>query len=771
MPASPTAVAGPAAAPLAAAVRALAIAAAAAASCALAQLLLPTDLGPLFWPAAGIVFGLAWHRGWHWALAAAVGAAAWRWLESGSAPAAVAAFAAVVVGPLAAVGLLERAAYWKPVEQRLESAVRLLLATVAVAAPINAAVTTLAHALVGELPFGGAAITGDPQVPAASMFASFGRAWVADALGLLLLGPVTQVALGALRTSDASLAARRNEGVAAAHGGASSSIDGPVLLASIALAALCALLAHAGQAGAARAAGMAFVPLAAVLALRATAPAMAVTLLAASVILAAVQAHRVGGAWAAAPAQPGFEFAAMLLAAGIVCTLLHAVASDHRATLARLARQAREDLSTGLLNDRGLLAELGERLASQRRVAVGLIGVHFGNFDAVGELCGSLQAMHLEQETAALLARQPGLQVAARLGPGRFALAVEADSVAQVRAVAKDLYSQLNGQLFKTEHGSLCVTASIGGLLVERHALISGEDCLSSLADAMAIAASVRDPQLFVEPLSQTMIDARRAHREKIEHIREAIHDGRIELYAQPLDDLDRLSDRMEYEVLTRLRDRDGSLIPPFEFMPLAVQGQMTVALDRAVVGAVFAWLARHPTQLLRTGKCSINLSGMTMGDASFVAFVRQQRERHRIPSTKIVFEITESEAIRNPAAASRLVEELKAEGFGIALDDFGTGLATFEYLKRFPLDYLKIDGSFIRNIASSPIDEEIVLSTIRVARRLHIKTIAEHVHSEGVLARLQSLGVDHVQGELIGAPRPIGELFALPSERPAAQA
>lgn len=283
---------------------------------------------------------------------------------------------------------------------------------------------------------------------------------------------------------------------------------------------------------------------------------------------------------------------------------------------------------------------------------------------------------------------------------------------------------------------------------------------MMSLSDAMAIAASVRDPQLFVEPLSQTMIDARRAHQGKMEHIREAIREQRFDVHAQPIVDPDAPEGSLSYEVLTRLRDRDGSLIRPPEFLPLAVQAQMTVALDRGVIRSVFAFLALHPDALTRTHKCSINLSGLTMSDGTIAGYIREQRALYNIPADKIVFEITESEAIRNPGAASRLVDDLKADGFGIALDDFGTGLATFEYLKRFPLDYLKIDGSFIRNLISNPIDEEIVLSTIRVARRLNVKTVAEHVHSQDIYDRLRSLGIDYIQGELISTPRPIGELF-----------
>jgi EAL domain-containing protein (putative c-di-GMP-specific phosphodiesterase class I) len=337
---------------------------------------------------------------------------------------------------------------------------------------------------------------------------------------------------------------------------------------------------------------------------------------------------------------------------------------------------------------------------------------------------------------------------------------VEADSMARVRAIARDVYSQLNGQLFRTEHGSLRLQAAVGGLLVHRDALIDSEDCLVSLSDALAIAASVREPQLFVEPLSQSMIDARRSHQNRIEEIREAIHDERFALHAQPISDRDAPAGRLSYEVLLRLIDRNGKLIRPSDFMALASQAHMTPAMDRGVIHSVFGWLAAHPAALARTWKCSINLSGITMSDGMIAAFIHEQRALCRIPADRIVFEITESEAIRNPAAASRLVDELKAEGFGIALDDFGTGLATFEYLKRFPVDYLKIDGSFIRNLVSSPIDEEIVRSTLRVARRLKVRTIAEHVHTREIFDRLTELGVEHLQGEFIGKAMPLAMLF-----------
>jgi EAL domain-containing protein (putative c-di-GMP-specific phosphodiesterase class I)/GGDEF domain-containing protein len=428
--------------------------------------------------------------------------------------------------------------------------------------------------------------------------------------------------------------------------------------------------------------------------------------------------------------------------------------------LERVSQQSRQDLSTGLLNDRGLLADFDEQLNQPNRPHFGLIGMHITNFDTLSDLSGPVAASQLEQSVAAALNRQPGHTSAARLSAGRYALLVHTSSLTDVRATARNIYSTFNGQVFRTDHGAVRLQPSVGGLLIDRNTQINSEDCLLSLAEAQAIASSVRDPQLFVEPLSQSIVDARRAQKSRMEQVREAIREHRFEVFAQPIVDAATPKGKISYEVLIRLIDRNGSLVHPPEFMSLAAQARITPAMDRGVITRVFSWLAEHPWALERTHKCSINLSGLTMSDGLIPAFIREERLKFNISPSKIVFEITESEAIQNPAAASRLVDELKADGFGIALDDFGVGLATFEYLKRFPLDFLKIDGSFIRNLMSSPIDEEIVMSTIRVARRLNVQTVAEHVQSDEIYQRLKELGVAHFQGEHLGKVVPLRDVF-----------
>ena len=684
----------------------------------------------LVWPCSGVALAFAWRHGRRWALPAAAGAGLWA-LATQSPEVAAAATLATAAGPILAVTLLQRLSAWKPAEYRLEAALRFVAVVILAAAPLDALLASV-----------GLQAAGSPPQPAHAFMAW----WLVDSLGMLLVAP--------------ALLAWINEGLVDSEPGLEPGelVDAPALALTALLVVASMALSAAGHRTYAYALLFVYFPVVAWTAIRMSERATALSLAFTAAPLLLARSWQVAGA--GDDVFRAFEGSVLVFCAILVALMLQATAADRRLALARVARQARQDLSTGLLNDRGLIAEITERLSAPARPNYGLLGLHLANFDTLHDLCGAIQAMQLEQSTSSMLLRQPGAKSAARLSAGRFALLIEAESLAQVRSVAREVYQQLNGQLFKTEHGSVRLQVCVAGLLLDRHALINSEDCLVSLADAMAIAASVRDPQLFVEPLSQTMIDARRAHQSKIEHIREAIRERRFSLHAQPIIDPEAPEGMLSYEVLIRLLDRSGGLIRPPEFLSLAVQAQMTPAMDRGVIQQVFSWLALNPDALARTWKCSINLSGLTMSDGLIASYIREQRALYRIPAEKVIFEITESEAIRNPAAASRLVDDLKAEGFSIALDDFGTGLATFEYLKRFPLDYLKIDGSFIRNLVSNPIDEEIVLSTIRVAQRLNVRTVAEHVHNRAVYDRLTEMGVGHIQGELIGKPVPLPEIF-----------
>lgn len=710
--------------------------------CAVAQLISAGSAWKLLiWPSAAVGFAFAWYHGLRWLPVAAAGAGLWALAATQDPRYALILGAASMLGPWQAIRLLRRLADWKPPEYRLDSVSRFLAMSLLVSAPIDA------------LFFGGLVYTFQiaplHQYGVAQLLLS---AWLADVLGMLLVCPAL---LALLR--PARLTADEEEVAADA---ASPRFSILTVLVVLGIAALAYVLHRLGQGHYAGLVLFAvFVPMIWAAASQATGRADAYTLLLAGLPLLASRAYAVTDTHGAGFGET-VSVSLLLCCAVLAAQLLQALAADRSLALVRMSRQARQDMSTGLLNDRGMIAELTDRLASPNRPRYGLIGLYISNYDAIHDLCGTVEAMQLEQATAQLLIQQNGTQLAARLSAGRYTMLIHAETVAQVRAVAREIYTQLSGQVFQTEHGSIRLQCHIGGLLLDPNSQISSEDCLSALSDAQAIAASVRDPQLFVEPLSQTMIDARRAHQKKIEHIRDAIRNDRIELYAQPLIDPEAPSQMRSYEVLTRLRDKDGQLIRPPEFLTLASQAQMSVPLDRGVIRLAFEWLAANPEALALTWKCSINLAGATMSDDTIADFIREQRANNAIPAAKVVFEITESEAIRNPAAASRLVDDLKAQGFGIALDDFGTGLATFEYLKRFPLDYLKIDGSFVRNLMTNPIDEEIILSTVRVAKRLKLRTVAEHVHNAAIYERLTDLGVSYLQGDFFGKAMPLAEMF-----------
>ena len=710
--------------------------------CAVAQLISAGSAWKLLiWPSAAVGFAFAWYHGLRWLPVAAAGAGLWALAATQDPRYALILGAASMLGPWQAIRLLRRLADWKPPEYRLDSVSRFLAMSLLVSAPINA------------LLFGGLIhifqIAPLYQYGVAQLLLS---AWLADVLGMLLVCPAL---LSLLR--PARLTADEEEVAADA---ASPRFSILTVLVVLGIAALAYVLHRLGQGHYAGLVLFAvFVPMIWAAASQATGRADAYTLLLAGLPLLASRAYAVTDVHGMGFGET-VSVSLLLCCAVLAAQLLQALAADRSLALVRMSRQARQDMSTGLLNDRGMIAELTDRLASPNRPRYGLIGLYISNYDAIHDLCGTVEAMQLEQATAQLLIQQNGTQLAARLSAGRYTMLIHAETVAQVRAVAREIYTQLSGQVFQTEHGSIRLQCHIGGLLLDPNSQISSEDCLSALSDAQAIAASVRDPQLFVEPLSQTMIDARRAHQKKIEHIRDAIRNDRIELYAQPLIDPEAPSQMRSYEVLTRLRDKDGQLIRPPEFLTLASQAQMSVPLDRGVIRLAFEWLAANPEALALTWKCSINLAGATMSDDTIADFIREQRANNAIPAAKVVFEITESEAIRNPAAASRLVDDLKAQGFGIALDDFGTGLATFEYLKRFPLDYLKIDGSFVRNLMTNPIDEEIILSTVRVAKRLKLRTVAEHVHNAAIYERLTDLGVSYLQGDFFGKAMPLAEMF-----------
>lgn len=252
--------------------------------------------------------------------------------------------------------------------------------------------------------------------------------------------------------------------------------------------------------------------------------------------------------------------------------------------------------------------------------------------------------------------------------------------------------------------------------------------------------------------------DARRHHRELevAAGIHSALEANRFRLYAQEIRSLHPGADDARHvEILVRMVDEQGLLIMPGAFIPAAERYDLMGHIDRWVIRNV---LHQYGERLARvTGlSVSINLSANSLGEPFLLPFLHAALDDSVLPANRIRLEITETALINNMTAASRVVAEMRSAGCTVALDDFGSGLSSFAYLKQFPVDYLKIDGSFIRNLSSNAVDREIVSSINDIGHRLGVRTVAEWVEDESTLHTLRAIGVDYAQGYAIGKPMPL---------------
>ncbi len=204
------------------------------------------------------------------------------------------------------------------------------------------------------------------------------------------------------------------------------------------------------------------------------------------------------------------------------------------------------------------------------------------------------------------------------------------------------------------------------------------------------------------------------------------------------------------------MRDEAGKIVSPDQFIAAAERYGITPNIDRWVIENAFRWLVSEADERERLSMCAINLSGQSLGDDKFLPFVIEQFQKSGIDASKICFEITETAAVASFSQANRFIQALKELGCKFALDDFGTGLSSFGYLKHFPVDFLKIDGSFVNGILHDPIDREMVRSINEIGHLTGKQTIAEFAENAEIIEMLRGLGVDYAQGYGISQPQKV---------------
>jgi len=244
--------------------------------------------------------------------------------------------------------------------------------------------------------------------------------------------------------------------------------------------------------------------------------------------------------------------------------------------------------------------------------------------------------------------------------------------------------------------------------------------------------------------------------------INQALEENRFKLFAQPIVPvIEGANAGLHYEVLLRMVDEEEGLIPPGAFLPAAEEYDLITKLDSWVIENVFLYLHENPEHLKQVCLISINLSGPCLTQSGFQEVIIGRMEEYNIPPEKICFEITETAAISNLAVATKFIDGLREKGCRFALDDFGTGLSSFAYLKNLKVDYLKIDGVFVRDMVNDPIDYAMVKSINEVGHVIGMRTIAEFVEDDSIREKLAEIGVDYAQGYGISVPMAIEELAA----------
>jgi EAL domain-containing protein (putative c-di-GMP-specific phosphodiesterase class I) len=252
----------------------------------------------------------------------------------------------------------------------------------------------------------------------------------------------------------------------------------------------------------------------------------------------------------------------------------------------------------------------------------------------------------------------------------------------------------------------------------------------------------------------------RQGEMQWVERIKQGLAQNRFCLYGQLIVPIGRKEEGLHFETLVRHFDDNGRLIPPGAFLPAAERYGLASTLDRWVITTLFQWMAKKEGFLEKLSVCSVNLSGLSLSDETMLAYIYEQFDQWKIPAHKICFEVTETAAIANLSYATNFIHQLQYKGCLFSLDDFGSGLSSFAYLKNLPVDFLKIDGLFVKDILEDNVDLAMVKSINEVGHVMGKKTIAEFVENEKIFNLLKKLGVDYAQGYGIGKPVPLDELL-----------
>ncbi|MED5609249.1 EAL domain-containing protein [Pseudomonas sp. JH-2] len=430
-----------------------------------------------------------------------------------------------------------------------------------------------------------------------------------------------------------------------------------------------------------------------------------------------------------------------------------------------LSWQATHDSLTGLSNRREFEYRLEQALerSAQRNGRHSLMYLDLDQFKLVNDTCGHAAGDELLRQTCSILERclREG-DTLARLGGDEFGVLLENCPPEVAEQVAENLRQGVEGLHFIWDRRPFNITVSIGVVHVSAM-LVSVEEALRCADMACYLAKEKGRNRAQVFSPDDSELSMRFGEMAWVQRIRQALDEDRFRLFAQPIRAVDpQAEEGLHVELLLRVLDENGRLVPPNDFIPAAERYGLMPLIDRWVANRAFEILAeRREAGCEPIATCAINLSGATIGDASFIQMLRELQPTYGLAPENICFEVTETSAIANLVSATQFIHELKAMGYRFSLDDFCAGMSSFVYLKHLPVDYLKIDGSFIKDMLEDPIDRAMVQVINQIGHVMGKRTVAEFVESKEILDVLREIGIDYAQGYAVGRPQPFSRHYS----------
>jgi diguanylate cyclase (GGDEF)-like protein/PAS domain S-box-containing protein len=425
---------------------------------------------------------------------------------------------------------------------------------------------------------------------------------------------------------------------------------------------------------------------------------------------------------------------------------------------AQLSHQSAHDPLTGLLNR----AEFEERLAvaadtGEDATSHALLYLDLDQFKLINDTAGHPAGDELLRQVGMVLrGHLRSTDTLARLGGDEFGLLLQFCPFDRAQKIAETLRTAVADHGFAWADNVFGITASIGHVHFGAGALAAAE-AMGKADEACYLAKDLGRNRVQSYHPGDEELARRHGEMEWVSQARKALRDEDFVLFAQDIVALGDAAGGRHREILLRMRNADGGLISPMAFIPAAERYNLMPAIDRWVIGAVVRALrSRIQADPAAAGECySINLSGASVTDANLGEFIAALLDETGVPARCLCFEITETAAIGNLAHALMLIEPLRKRGCRFSLDDFGSGMSSFSYLKQLPVDYLKIDGIFIRDIANDPIDRAMVAAIHQIGKLMGLSTVAEFVENDDILRELRLIGIDYGQGYGLSMPVP----------------